>query len=302
MNKVKFAVFTDLHYDHIPDGMERLKQFINRVKAKDVDFIIQLGDLCTPKDENKMVIQMLDELGLPHYHVLGNHDCEYMSKDHFLNFTKLTNTYYRFKCKNTKFIVLDTCFIKRDDRYHDYRKEHYDKTKDIYPIIPDGQLEWLKDELSGDSDYFVIFSHHSLENDFSNRGVSNRLAIRSLIDEVNKNQKKVILCVNGHDHADSICRLGKTHYFSLNSMSYVWVGPQYEHFSYSNDLHQEYPSLKDITMYKEGFYAIITISKDGKLKIEGMEGQFQAKSPQDLGIKHWNGRTITPKVSSFQEK
>lgn len=44
MDEVKFAVFTDLHYDHIPDGDRRLQKFINKVHKKNIDFIIELGD------------------------------------------------------------------------------------------------------------------------------------------------------------------------------------------------------------------------------------------------------------------
>lgn len=32
MDKIKFAVFTDLHYDAIPDGDRRLQEFIEKVE------------------------------------------------------------------------------------------------------------------------------------------------------------------------------------------------------------------------------------------------------------------------------
>ena len=40
MGSVKFAVFTDLHYDHIPDGDRRLHDFISKVKG-----LVQLTQL-----------------------------------------------------------------------------------------------------------------------------------------------------------------------------------------------------------------------------------------------------------------
>lgn len=46
---MKFAVFTDLHYDAIHDGERRINEFINSVKIKNIDFVIDLGDLCYPK-------------------------------------------------------------------------------------------------------------------------------------------------------------------------------------------------------------------------------------------------------------
>ncbi|MDP4091424.1 MAG: hypothetical protein Q8930_19440 [Bacillota bacterium] len=33
MDEIKFAVFTDLHYDHIPDGGRRLQEFVNKVRG-----------------------------------------------------------------------------------------------------------------------------------------------------------------------------------------------------------------------------------------------------------------------------
>ena len=43
---IRFAVFTDLHYDHIPDGDRRIKEFLETVRLKNPDFILSLGDLC----------------------------------------------------------------------------------------------------------------------------------------------------------------------------------------------------------------------------------------------------------------
>lgn len=48
MKSIKFAVFADLHYDHIFDGGKRLQFVIDSVKKNDVDFLIELGDLCYP--------------------------------------------------------------------------------------------------------------------------------------------------------------------------------------------------------------------------------------------------------------
>ena len=43
---IRFAVFTDLHYDHIPDGDRRIKEFLETVRLNNPDFIMSLGDLC----------------------------------------------------------------------------------------------------------------------------------------------------------------------------------------------------------------------------------------------------------------
>jgi 3',5'-cyclic AMP phosphodiesterase CpdA len=303
MNRAKFAIFTDLHYEHIHDGYQRLENFAYKVRNLDVDFVIQLGDFCVPKEENRFLLNMLDSIGKPHYHVIGNHDSDIFPRDEVMKFLKMDKSYYSFKKDKMKFIILDTCFIKTDNGYEPYYKRNYDKSKDIYPILPDYQFKWLEDQLSDDSEYYVVFSHHSFENEFSKRGVYNRLEVRDLINSVNDTGKKVLLCVNGHDHGDSLEKIGQTYYFGLNSMSYIWFGPQYEHFCYSNEIHEQYPFLKDLVLYEDGLYAVVTITEDYGVEIEGIRGDYQNITPKELGLGDmWNGRYIMPVVSSLREK
>ena len=299
MNTIKFAVFTDLHYEHIPDGYERMKNFINNIKDEEVDFVIELGDFCNPKEENKFLLNMLDNMGKSHYHVIGNHDSDSFAKETVMNFLQIDNTYYSFTYGKVKFIILDTCFIKTNNGYEPYYKKNYDKTKDIYPILPDYEYKWLENELNDNSEYYVIFSHHSFENEFGKRGVYNRDEVRDMINRVNNTGKKVLLCVNGHDHGDSLEKIGETYYFGLNAMSYIWCGPEHEHFCYSEEIHKQYPFLKDMILYKDGLYAIVTIGEDGHVNIKGMRGDYQNISPREAGIGYmWNGRCILPVVSS----
>lgn len=301
MDRIKFAIFTDLHYEHIPDGRQRVEKFIANVSDADVDFVIELGDFCSPKEENQVLIDILDSIGKPHYHLIGNHDSDLFPKVEVMNFLQMDNTYYSFKYGEVRFIVLDTCFIKKDNGYEPYCKKNYDETNDIYPILPDYEFKWLEYQLTDDSKYFVIFSHHSFENEFDKRGVYNRDEVRNLINSVNHKGKKVLLCINGHDHGDSLKKMGQTYYFGLNSMSYIWFGHQFEHFSYADEIHEQYPSLKDMVLYQEGLYSIITITEDGGIDIQGMNGHYQNISPKELGLEDvWNGRSILPIISSLK--
>jgi len=302
MDSVKFAVFTYLHYDHIHDGYERLENFITNVKNLDIDFVIQLGDFCMPKEENLFLLDILDSVGKPYYHTIGNHDSDSFPREEVMKFLKMDNSYYSFKMDKIKFIVLDTCFIKTDNGYIPYCKRNYDKTKDIYPILPDYEISWLAEQFNDDSEYYIIFSHHSFENEFAKRGVYNKGEVRYLINRINDTGKKVLLCVNGHDHGDSLEKIGQTYYFGLNAMSYIWVGPEYEHFPYSKEIHENYPFIKDVVLYNEGLYAIVTINKDGGIHIQGINGSYQNITPKDLGIgDRWNGRSILPRVSSLKD-
>lgn len=301
MDRIKFAIFTDLHYEHIHDGRQRIENFITNIRDENVDFIIQLGDFCSPKEENQVLLDMLHSIGKPLYHLIGNHDSDLSPKEKVMDFLQMDNSYYSFKYGKVKFIVLDACFIKSDNGYEPYCKRNYNKTKDKYPILPDYELKWLDSQLADDCEYFVIFSHHSFENEFAKRGVYNKDAVRNLINEVNQTGKKVLLCVNGHDHGDSLKKIGQTYYFGLNSMSYIWFGPQFEHFYYSDEIHKEYPFLKDLVLYEEGLYSVITITENGGMDIQGYHGHYQNISPKELGIEgKWNGRSTLPIISSLK--
>ncbi|MGH4124317.1 MAG: metallophosphoesterase family protein [Clostridium sp.] len=300
MDRIKFAVFTDLHYEHIHDGSQRIENFINNAREAEVDFVIELGDFCSPKEENQGLLDMLDSIGKPHYHLMGNHDSDLFTKEKVMEFLQMDKSYYSFKYGKIKFIVLDTCFIKTDNGYEPYYKRNYNMTKNIYPILPDYEFKWLESQLTDDSEYYVIFSHHSFENEFAKRGVYNSNEVRDLINRINLTGKKVLLCINGHDHGDSLKEIGQTYYFGLNSMSYIWFGPQFEHFCYSDKIHKQYPFLKDLVLYREGLYSIITITENGGFDIQGMNGHYQNISPKELGIEGlWNGRPILPIISSL---
>ena len=285
MNKVKFAVFTDLHYDHIHDGDERIEQFVAAVKDQELDFIIQLGDFAYPIPENQKVIDKIKTLGVPFYGMLGNHDTDRYSREDVLRFLGLENSYYGFRMGNIKFIVLDTCYVN---------------TEQLYPYVPEPELRWLERELDDDAQFYVLFSHHSMTNDFANRGVINRDEIQACIAAANQKDKKVLLYMSGHDHGEDITQIGDTVYYALNAMSYIWVGPEYEQFSYDAQIHQKYPYLKDLILYRDGLYAIVTVDELGHFTIEGIQSDYLRKSPQELNIGNtWNGRSILPQTTTF---
>ncbi|BCN31000.1 metallophosphoesterase family protein [Anaeromicropila herbilytica] len=301
MGSIKFALFTDLHHDVIPDGLERLNSFITRAREAEVDFIIELGDFCNPCHENEELLSIFNDFEKPHHHVIGNHDSDLYTKKDVINWLGMEHSYYSFESGNIKFIVLDAAFIRYGNEYEVYHKRNYEVTDGIYPSIPDFELNWLQREISESLLPIVIFSHHSLENSFRKRGVSNREEVQSIINQATANGKKILLCVNGHDHTDSIERINKTYYFTLNSISYKWFGPEYEHFCYSSEIHEKYPSIKDIVLHSEPLSAIISIDEQCNIEIQGMEGGYQKITPKELGvIGPWDGRVISPNVSSMR--
>lgn len=106
--------------------------------------------------------------------------------------------------------------------------------------------------------------------------------------------------MNGHDHGDGAVNINGICYYTLNSMSYIWHGLK-ETYNYSKETHERYPGLKDMILYKDGLHAIVTITTERQLEIEGMIGNYQNLKPSDVGIMDnvWNGVSIEPQVSSM---
>ena len=145
----------------------------------------------------------------------------------------------------------------------------------------------------------IIFKHQSLSNDFMKRGISNREEVRAILERRNINGKKVLFCMNGHDHGDGVKVLNGIHYYTLNSMSYFWHGMK-ETFNYSNEIHKQYPYLKDMILYEEPLHIIVTIDENMNVEIDGVEGHYQNVTPKDIGLGNtWNGVSIEAKTSSL---
>lgn len=188
---MKFAIFSDLHYDAIPDGDKRIEEIITCAKKAKVDFMIDLGDLCYPLNENKRLLENINSSELPCYFTIGNHNTDSYTIDEVLDFFNMERSYYSFIVENIKFIILDANFINKKTNVIPYCKRNYDKSNDEYPYIPNEEIDWLKKELDDNDKYYIIISHQSLSNDFQKRGISNRKEIRAILEERNLKGRKL---------------------------------------------------------------------------------------------------------------
>lgn len=300
---IKFCVFTDLHYDVIPDADRRICELIQDCKQKNVDFIIELGDLCNPTKENRKILEYFKDADIPCYFSIGNHNTDFCSSETVLNFFGLKKGYYSITQGKIKFVFLDANYIKTKSGYLPECKSNFKELTDKYPYIPPEQIEWLKNEIFDDEYYYIICSHQSLSNDFMvgshSRGIVNREEIREILEKRNLNGRKVLFCMNGNDHGDAVKLINGIYYYSLNSTSYIWHGVK-ETYHYSQDVHEKYPHLKNLILYEEPLHIIITIDEKINVKIEGMKGHYQNVTPKDVGIGNtWNGVSIKPQTSSL---
>lgn len=293
---IRFLVFSDLHYDHVFDAEERLDSLIGRINDLSLDFVISLGDLCCPISDNRPIIRKLHNIGIPFYYCVGNHDCENSSSQVIEEFAGLSKLFYSISMGNIKFLILNTCFMEHNQKEMLYQKGQFEKNADFYPIIPQFEVDWLNEEMADKSMKYVIFSHHSLANDFDSRGVVNREAIRTLLEK-----RQTVLVMNGHDHGDDLKIINGIPYFTVNSMSYIWHDR--EKFAYSKDIHNEYPFIKNMILYKSPLYCVVEM-EDENVKIYGTESDYQTITPEDVDIvgRRWNGVSIEPKISGWSRR
>lgn len=293
---VRFLVFSDLHYDHIFDAEDRLDTLIDKSNDSSLhlDFVVSLGDLCCPVSENKRIVRKLYNMGIPFYYCVGNHDCENSNWQAIKNFAEIRKPYYSFIMDGIKFIVLNTCFMVHEQKVMLYQKDIFRKNTDLYPIIPQCEIEWLMEEMSQKDLKYVIFSHHSLANDFAFRGVVNREEIRSILEK-----NKTLLVMNGHDHGNDLKTINNIPYFTVNSTSYIWHGR--EIYAYSKDVHNQYPFLKNVILYRTPLYCIVEI-EEANIKIRGTKSGYQFITPEDVGIvgRQWNGVSIEPEIIDWE--
>lgn len=302
---MKFGVFTDLHYDVIPDGDRRIQELIRTFKDKNVDFVIELGDLCNPIPENRKIPDAFKNADIPCYFSLGNHNTDFCPPETALQFLGLKKGYYSIVRENVKFIFLDANYVKTKSGFLPECKQNVQDETSQFPYIPTEQMEWLQNELYGGNGFYayVICSHQSLANGCVSgtrpRGIVNRREIRAILERKNLQDNNILLCMNGHDHGNCVKIINGICYYSLNSASYIWQNVK-ETYYYTKEIHQKYPYLKNLILYREPLHVIVSIDEAGTVKIEGMKGSYLNVAPEDIGMgDSWNGVSIKPETDSI---
>lgn len=301
-NIIRFGVMSDVHHDLMPNAQLRVQEFINRMNAEKVDFIIQLGDFCFPIPENGSFLAAWEQFTGPKFHVLGNHDMDRNDKKSMTDYLGMPGSYYSFDHGDYHFVVLDTNHIRNDDTYMDYEHGNYFHYPGNIDHITPEQLEWLRDDLEKTNRHTLLFSHQCLDD--SELGIKNGQALREVLHQANKSAgyRKVIACLNGHDHLDGVSVIDDIYYIHINSMSYYYMGESFNVIRYSDEITSKYPILRNSAPYQDALYAIISL-EPGLLTIEGVESSFVGPSPLDCGhVNSAGGHTVTARVSNRKLK
>lgn len=278
---VRFAIISDIHQDIAHDAEERLATFLHAAAENQVDFIIELGDFCMVKEENRPFLALWQKYAGEKHMVLGNHDMDNCSKEEFIQFTGMQASYYSFDKGNFHFVVLDPNNIKEGQEYTPYERGNYYIEEGKISFVDPEQIEWLEKDLRATNKSCIIFSHQSLEC-----SVQNREIIRAIFEEENRRAgyKKVIAAFSGHDHTNYMKEINGIAYIQINSASNQWVGEKYacpERFS--DEINQKRPALKYTLPYKDALYGIVTLTDKG-MEVTGIKSEFVIPGPDELGI------------------
>ena len=261
--EIRFAVITDLHHGLAPDAMVRLNAFAEAVRArKDLDLVLQLGDLCYFQPESKECLAVFDTLKPPKIHVLGNHDMDKCDKDTALRALKTKSRYGSQVHKGYRFITLDLNHFKKGGTLHSYVNGNYFTDNATHNWADPEQLAWLEHELLTSRQPVILLSHQPLG--FAEPGQSippEQGEIMAIVDKcaLKNPTGRVVISLFGHLHVDRLEWVSAIPYLCVNSASYFW-----------------YQGMRP---YTKPLFAFMTIDRDGVLKVEGVAGDFVAKPP-----------------------
>lgn len=269
---IKIGLISDVHQDVIHDAADRLKVFLAEAEKEKADALIELGDFCTPKPENREFADLFEAFPRPKYHVIGNHEMDGgFSREQVVAFHKMPSRYYTMDLGPVLGIVLDA-----NDRPADH--------KGGYPShIADDQLDWLEQQLAAADRTIFIFSHQSFERPTCIRSQERARAMFAAARHAD-GTRKVAACLNGHWHIDHAREIDGIPYIHVNSASYYWVGGDYKRQRYSEEIHRKHPYLSSTAPYRDPLFTFLTINPEaGTFSLSARSTTWVGESPREMG-------------------
>ena len=290
-DSVSFLAFADIHYapsGFWPNGNRQwLDKVLQRAVDSNVDFVMSLGDMTFGPGNEKVreYVRYYNEFKpVKTYHTLGNHEFEATVPEVVDEVFGLARGYYSFDLKGFRFVVLDPHYHLKDGKLERYSKRCSYPEEKVWCILPDEQLAWLRETVVDSPLPCVIFVHEGIEPECG--CVQNRAKILEIFAEANaKRAGTVRLVVNGHSHKDHFRILDSIAYLELNSASFD-IGSK--HNAYPEEFRQKCRSAFCILTWNDPLSAVITLTKSGGLRIDGMKSSFYlGVTPEQAG---WNSR------------
>lgn len=286
---LQFGLIADVHQDIMHDAKERVEAFVSAMENEKPDFICQLGDFCIPHERNQEFYAAFQTFSGPKYHVIGNHDMDGgFSREHAVAYFGMPHKYYSFDTGGIHFIVLDG-------------NDPGGSRPGYACHIGEEQTSWLQQDLKNTDLPCIIFSHQPLDDTYG--GIESSAVVQAILEDENQSAKpnKIMACFSGHLHRDYIRLINGIYYVQINSASYHWLGGDYKHLSYDENIHKDFPYIEYTAPYQKPLWATVKINTDkGVMEITGKESQWVGPSPNELQVKQNGMHTITPAISNWR--
>ena len=239
---------------------DKLSRCVEHFNTRELDYVIHLGDFIERDFKNFDVLNPIyDQLTMPNYHVLGNHDfsVDAALKKDVPQKLGLPTRYYDFEVKGWRFVVLDG----NDISFHAYPKdsaayaeaaEYYDRNK-IKSAKWNGavgaeQLSWLQQVLeaaSGNTENVLLYCHFPVYPE-NNHNLWNAEEVVELLESY----PCVKAYINGHNHKGGYASKQGIHYLTLKGMvdteqtSYAVIHVDGDHLTVTGYGREEHRLLK----------------------------------------------------------
>jgi len=240
---IQFGVIADVQYAdkptagqrHYAQSLQQLKECVNEFNSNEPAFVIQLGDFIdggpNASAELSTCVAVYNQLRMPHYHVLGNHDFAGITRSETMDILGLERGHYRFDVADWQFIVLDTQDISLQGGWSEDSPRYLAAEKMLDTLkatgapnandwnggFSDDQLNWLNTELA-DADRqkkpVIVFGHLPLVPTDDVHAAWNAEAVVSIFEKYDC--VKAYLC--GHNHQGGYVRHNGIHYVTLEAM------------------------------------------------------------------------------------
>ncbi len=246
-----FVHLTDMHVRRKRRGHEGYAACVESVNnlEEQPDMVLMGGDMAfdgmyTLKDEYldqlDLVKSLSDQLNMPYYPCIGNHDTFGLSprrqtaaddpdigKGFFKNIFDLESTYYSFDHKGWHFVILDSMeqveAVHGPSQTHQFGKE---------------QLEWLRFDLGRNHKMpTVIVTHVAAFNNIGQINADPDLsAMNHMVVKDTREFREIIerhkvkLVLQGHSHIPDAFQFNDIWYFTSQSVSAAWWGGNWKGF------------------------------------------------------------------------
>jgi len=204
----------------------KLRNCIAHFNTMDLAFVVHLGDFIDKNFSNFDIVQpIFQQLTMPGFHVLGNHDfaVEDNEKEFVQKKLEMPGRYYDFSLNGWRFVILDgndISFYAYPANTENYREadDYYQRKRIKSPkwngAIGAKQISWLHTVLEeARQENVILFCHFPVYPE----DIHNLWNAREIVEMIEK-YPNVRAYISGHNHAGSYQVKKNIHYLTLKGM------------------------------------------------------------------------------------